>query len=171
MKKAKYKVPIHHRFLFSPCSIKSKLFINSLSLANRTCGFFEKILWMGIIVISAWLCCSLLKWTPTGVLVELLFRTVFKWSTIRFSADLFDCPKYCFFALFTWDHIENPFSLTINRWFDLYHFTRVVYLDMSQNLPWLNPSVRAQMASDLGTPFKTWSWWSYWSQWGKSGST
>ena len=98
MKKAKYKVPIHHRFLFSPCSIKSKLFINSLSLANRTCGFFEKILWMGIIIISAWLCCSLLKWTPTGVLVELLFRTVFKWSTIRFSADLFDCPKYCFYT-------------------------------------------------------------------------
>ena len=84
MKKAKYKVPIHHRFLFSPCSIKSKLFINSLSLANRTCGFFEKILWMGIIIISAWLCCSLLKWTPTGVLVELLFLTVFKWSIIRF---------------------------------------------------------------------------------------
>ena len=106
MKKAKYKVPIHHRFLFSPCSIKSKLFINSLSLANRTCGFFEKILWMGIIIISAWLCCSLLKWTPTGVFVELLFRTVFKWSTIRFSADLFDCPKYCFLHFYMRSHRE-----------------------------------------------------------------
>ena len=95
MKKAKYSVQIHHRFLFSPCSIKSKLFINPLSLHNRICGFVEKILSNGIIVISEWLCWSLLKWTPTGALVELLFRTVFKWSTIRFSADLFDCPKYC----------------------------------------------------------------------------
>ena len=95
MKKTKYSVPIHYRFLFSPCSIKSKLFINPLSLHNRICGFVEKILSNGIIVISEWLCWSLLKWTPTGALVELLFRTVFKWSTIRFSADLFDCPKYC----------------------------------------------------------------------------
>ena len=75
---------LNHRFLFSPCSISPKLFIFSLSLAKRACGFVENILSKGIMVISAWLCCSLLKWTPTGALVELLFLTVFKWSIIHF---------------------------------------------------------------------------------------
>ena len=96
----KYNVPILicHRFLLSPCSISPCLLIRALSLAKRICGSLENIFSIGVIIIFTWLCPSLLKCSPTGAFVELLFRIEFKWSSPRWQPDLFVCPRYCFLS-------------------------------------------------------------------------